>query len=120
MTALYSTITEEDESFQIDDFYSPLPGSLPNQSIVIVNRNQTQYFEVYTPIDSLYREHPNSEEGLFVFIKSSVKYKAAIGLLTFYLTYVVLINSLFRVYLTGNTETIIFEGPELQKILFLC
>lgn len=58
--------------------------------------------------------------GVFVLYKSSVKYKAAVALLTFYLTYVVLINSLFRVYLTGGIETIIFEGPELQKILFLC
>jgi hypothetical protein len=31
-----------------------------------------------------------------------VKYKVAFGLLTFYLTYVVLINSLFRMYLTGG------------------
>lgn len=44
----------------------------------------------------------------------------AFGLLTFYLTYVVLINSLFRVYLTGGLETVLFEGCELQKILFLC
>lgn len=41
-------------------------------------------------------------KGLFIFYKSSVKYRVAFGLVTFYLTYVVLLNSLFRVYLTGN------------------
>jgi len=51
---------------------------------------------------------PDKTKGIFIFYKSSVKYNVAFGLLTFYLTYVVLINSLFRVYLTGNLETIIF------------
>lgn len=83
-----------------------------NQSIFLVSQNNTQYFEVYTAsMDSSSDiENPNLE-GIFFFYKSSVKYKVAIGLLTFYLTYVVLINSLFRVYLTGSIETIIFEGP---------
>lgn len=61
-----------------------------------------------TAIDQSEEITDESLSGLYVFYKSSVKYKVAIGLLTFYLTYVVLINSLFRVYLTGSTETIIF------------
>ena len=73
--------------------------------------NSGQYFEVF---------NKDGDEGLFIYYESSVKYEMAFGVLTFYLTYVVVINSLFRLYLTGSLQTMVFEGPKQDQILFLC
>ena len=69
----------------------PLNGS----SIKYENKTELQ-----NEVNETVEEKPM--KGLFIFYKSSVKYRVAFGLVTFYLTYVVLLNSLFRVYLTGN------------------
>ncbi len=42
------------------------------------------------------------------------------GLITFYVTYVLLISRLFRVYLTGNLDNVIYEGCHLERMLILC
>ena len=46
--------------------------------------------------------------GLLLYYSSSTKYKIALGLITFYVTYVLLISRFFRFYLTGGLENVVY------------
>jgi len=48
--------------------------------------------------------------GIMLFFKSATKYKTGFSLVTFYVTYVLLISRLFRIYLTGDLDNVIYEG----------
>ena len=65
-------------------------------------------------------EKEDENPGILLFYSSSTKYKVSFGLLTFYVTYVLLISRLFRLYLTGNLDNVIYEGCHLERMLILC
>jgi hypothetical protein len=92
---------------QIKEFYSPLPGRMKNFPLLI--RSREKYWEV-----------SSNGEILPLYYITTSKFKNQFGVVTFYLTYVLLISRLMRIYLVANVENVVFEGSEVERVLYLC
>ena len=57
---------------------------------------------------------------MYFYYLTSNKFKIGIGIITFYLTYVLLVSRLLRFYFSGIVDNIIYEGWHVEKILVLC
>ena len=51
---------------------------------------------------------------------TSNKFKIGVGVVTFYLTYVLVVSRLLRLYFSGIVDNIIYEGWHMERILVLC
>jgi hypothetical protein len=92
---------------EIKDFYSPLPGRMKNLNLRIQSRGK--YWEV-----------SSSNDVLPLYFITSSKFQVKFGVVSFYLTYVLLISRLMKIYLVANVENVVFEGSELERVLYLC
>jgi len=79
------------------------------RNVSLFIRAHEKYWEVYSQADILQ-----------LYYVTASKFKVRFGVVTFYLTYVLLISRLFRFYLTANVENVVFEGSELERVLYLC
>lgn len=74
-----------------------------------------EYFEV-----ELAHRIDNNNKDIYFYYLTSNKFKVSVGILTFYLTYILVISRLIRFYLTGTVRNILYEGCYLESILILC